>query len=411
MTIDELNKLKGQRAQLVKDMRALSDKEASGPLSADDQTKYAAMEKDFDAKTEAINRAENLSARETQLRNERDSNYRADVGSSDKKRKVRDTADYKEAFFDGFIRKGPNNLGPKFHNVLTEGADADGGFLVPTELETAIVKKVYEQDIMRTLATVRTSSLDSSIPIRTGIPTFAWLGESGTYGNTGPTYGKLSMQAHKCGGIIPISDELLLDSMENMEAEINETAGLAFSVLEIAAHGTGNGVAQPLGLFSTPATLGGVTVGEVIGGTSATAAITADNLVDTFHTLAPQYRAQASWLLNDSAIKLIRKLKTGVSGDLTYLWQPGLIGGQPDTLLGKPVYAYSGAPTPAVSTRSIAFGNMRAYRIQDRLGIAVKYLNERYAELGQVGFRFTMRTDAKLTDGNAVVFFKHGAAS
>jgi len=219
------------------------------------------------------------------------------------------------------------------------------------------------------------------------------------------------MQAHKCGGIIPISDELLLDSVENMEAEINETAGLAFGELEIAAHGNGNGVAKPLGLFATPAVLGGVTIGGVTGSTSATAVVTADNLVDTFHSLAPQYRARASWLLNDATIKLIRKLKTGISGDNTYLWQPGLVAGQPDTLLGKPVNAYSGAPTPAVSTRSIAFGDMKAYRIQDRLGIAVKYLNERYAELGQVGFRFTMRTDAKLTDGNAMVFYTHGAAS
>ena len=85
--------------------------------------------------------------------------------------------------------------------------------------------------------------------------------------------------------------------------------------------------------------------------------------------------------------------------------------GVPDRLYGYPVVVMKGAPQPTAATRSIAFGNLKAYRIRDRLGISVKPLNELYAEIGQVGFRFTKRTDAKLTDAKAIAFYKHGAAS
>jgi len=144
------------------------------------------------------------------------------------------------------------------------------------------------------------------------------------------------------------------------------------------------------------------------GAVSATAAITSDDLIETYHKLGRQYRDRATWVASDTIVKLIRKLK---DNDGNYIWQPGLVAGQPDRILNRPVVTSDFAPTPAASTRSLAFGDLRRYYIADRLGMGMVRLNELGALNGQVYFRVNKRTDGRLTDGNAVVFFKHGAAS
>ncbi len=89
---------------------------------------------------------------------------------------------------------------------------------------------------------------------------------------------------------------------------------------------TGDGSGKPTGIFNAT---GGGQLGVTAG--SATA-ITADELIDLFYSLNSAYRKNAVWLLNDSTMKNIRKLK---DSNGQYLWQPALHEGGFDTLLGK----------------------------------------------------------------------------
>jgi HK97 family phage major capsid protein len=403
-----VTEMKQKRAGLVNQMRALLNKAEAEKrdLNTEEKSSYDAMEKDVDMLGTQIDRAERLAKVEDNLKQQRDSNYRPSTAATQEPdERVNATPAYRKAFFDGLMRrKGINSVGPDYFAVLSGGVDSEGGYLVPTQIEAEIIKKVYEMNPIRALATVRGSALDNSIPVRTGIPTFTWIGESGTYGKSNPNYGKVAMHAHKCGGIIPISEELLQDSIANMEAEVIESAGLAFAELESVAYMTGDGVGKPFGLFAQDA-VAGTAIGYET--TASSTAIVADELLDVFHKLEPQYRARASWVMRDATAKLIRKLKNSVSGD--YHWQPGLIAGQPDMLLGRPVVVCKDAPAVAAGAKAIAFGDLKAYRIQDRLGITVKGLMEIYAEQGQVGWRFSKRLDAKLTDANALVFLKQKA--
>ena len=113
-------------------------------------------------------------------------------------------------------------------------------------------------------------------------------------------------------------------------------------------------------------------------------------------------------MLNDSSIRAIRKLK-----DLNnqYLWQPGLREGEPDLLLGKPLYTSAYMPTIAAGARTILFGDLSYYWIGDRKGITFKRLNERYADYGQVGFLASRRVDAKLILPEAVKVLQQKASS
>lgn len=403
-----------KRAGLVVQMRSLLDtaNKANRDLNADEQTTYNAMEKDVDILGAQIERENKLKTSEDFLRNQRDGAYRADLNEGGRRARngFRKDPAYKAAFEEGFLRLGKNGMGPQHFNVLTVGADADGGYLVPEEYENAIIKKQYEIDPIRQYATVLTTGSDRNIPVRTGIPTFSWLGEGATYSASASTYGTVLIQAHKVGGEVLISEELLQDSATPMEGEIAETAGLAFAEVESTAFGSGTGVGQPLGLWSTTA-VAGTNVGGVTGAASASATYIPDDFVNLYHSLGVPYRANASWLMHDNGVKLARKIVTGISGDKTYIWQPGLTAGAPDTILGRPVVVSKGATAPAISAKSIIFGNLKAYRIQDRLGMSMKRLSELHALAGQIGFLFTKRVDAKLTDANAIVAFTHGAAS
>ena len=140
---------------------------------------------------------------------------------------------------------------------------------------------------------------------------------------------------------------------------------------------------------------------------SSATAITSDELIDLFYSLNSAYRKKAVWLLNDSSIKNIRKLK---DSNGQYLWQPALHEGGYDTLLGKKLYTSPYVPQVSGGNKTIAFGDFSFYWIGDRKGITFKRLNERFAETGQIGFIASMRLDGKLILSEAVKVLQQKSA-
>jgi HK97 family phage major capsid protein len=150
-------------------------------------------------------------------------------------------------------------------------------------------------------------------------------------------------------------------------------------------------------------------VGSSTAGVTAASAtdISADEVIELYHSLKRAYRTNASFLMNDSTALIIR-LKKETTGQ--YIWQPGLVAGRPDTLLGKPVYISDAMPTAAISAKSLLFGDFSYYTIADRSPRTFVRLNELYAANGQVGFRGVQRTDGKLTLAEAVVRLTQAAS-
>lgn len=175
---------------------------------------------------------------------------------------------------------------------------------------------------------------------------------------------------------------------------VQNLEGMGFTVVPFGqGFFTGDGSGKPLGILAAS---GGAETG--ITAASATA-ITADELIDLFYSLKSPYRRNAVWVLNDSTIKAVRKLKDG-SGQ--YLWQPSLTAGTPDTILGRPVRTSAYMPAIAASAKTIAFGDFSYYWIADRQGRSFKRLNELYAANGQVGFLASQRVDGKMILPEAV---------
>ena len=156
---------------------------------------------------------------------------------------------------------------------------------------------------------------------------------------------------------------------------------------------TGNGTAKPTGILNE-------TGGGEVGITTASAtAITADELIDLYYSLKAPYRKNAIWILNDSTVKLIRKLKDSTG---QYLWQAGVKDGEVNTILGRPYFTSAYVPAAEAGAKPVIFGDLNYYWIGDRQGISLKRLNELYAGNGQVGFLASKRLDGKLVLPEAV---------
>ena len=202
--------------------------------------------------------------------------------------------------------------------------------------------------------------------------------------------------------MIKVSEELLNDSVFDLESYIAREFARRIGTKEEEAFFTGDGTGKPLGILAAS---GGAETG--VTAASATA-VTADELMDLFYSLKSPYRKNAVWILNDSTIKAIRKLK---DNNGQYLWQPSLVAGTPDTILGRPVKTSTYMPAIAAGAKTIAFGDFSYYWIADRQGRFFKRLNELYAANGQVGFLGSQRVDGKMILPEAVKVLVQKAGS
>lgn len=379
--------LREKRKKLVDEQRRLMQPavtDARG-FTADEQAALDKMDTDLDGLDKLIARVERV---ETEERAFVPESQRAEVAAATP---VTDTAkQYRDAFWQ-FVRHGAQ---ASEFRAMSIGTDTSGGYTVPDEFRRELIQGLDELNVMRGLATTITSSSGTlTIPKLTTHASASWKTEAAAYSETTPVFDEITFSAHKATALIKVSEELLNDSAFPLEGWIAGEFARALAELEETAFVVGTGSDQPTGV------VGGSTLGKAA---TATNAITADELMDQYHALGRPYRRGAAWLMHDSTKKAIRKLVTGVSGDKTYIWQPGLASGEPDMLLGQPVYTSPDMAEIATGAKAVLFGDFKRYYIVDRQAISIQRLNELYAGNGQVGFRIFKRTDGKLTLATAM---------
>lgn len=391
MTILELRE---KRAKAWEAAKAFLDSHRTdkGVLSAEDDAAYSRMEQEITDLGKEISRMERLEALDAQMKEPVNQPLTGKpMGGRTIERTGRASEEYKTNFWNAMRSKVPL---PSVVNALEEGTDSEGGYLVPDEYERTLVEALEEENVFRQLAKViRTSSGDRKIPVVATKGTASWIDEEGAYTESDDSFGQVSIGAYKVGTMIKVSEELLNDSVFDLESYIAKEFARRIGAKEEEAFFTGDGSGKPLGVL---AATGGAETGVTAASSTA---ITADELMDLFYSLKSPYRKKAVWVLNDSTIKAVRKLKDSTG---QYLWQPSLVAGTPDTLLGRPVKTSAYMPVIAAGAKTIAFGDFSYYWIADRQGRSFKRLNELYAANGQVGFLGSQRVDGKLVLSEAV---------
>lgn len=385
--------LKEKRAKAWEAAKAFLDSKqgSNGLMSAEDAATYDKMEaevvdlgKEIDRlERQAVIDAELAKATSTPITNKPNTQPGGETKTG------RATDEYKRAFWNSMRNKNSYEI----QNALSIGTDSEGGYLVPDEYEKKLVEALEDEVFFRSLATViKTSSGDRKIPIVTSKGEAAWIDEGGQFPESDDSFGQTSIGAHKLATMIKVSDELLNDSVFNIEQYISKEFGRRIGTKEEEAFFIGDGTGKPIGIFNK-------TGGADIGVTAATTSITFDDVMDLYYSLRAPYRNKATWLLNDSTVKAIRKLK---DGNGNYIWQPSVREGEPDKILNRPYRTSIYVPELAAGNRVMAFGDYSYYWIADRQGRSFKRLNELFATTGQVGFLASERVDGKLILSEAV---------
>lgn len=313
-------------------------------------------------------------------------------------------------FIDGYVRHGRETE----LKALSSAVGADGGFAVPQQIDALIARRLLEISPIRSVASVvRTGTSGFRRLVSTGGAASGWVSETGARPETA---------SPKLAEIVPPSGELyanpsatqamLDDAAFDVEGWLANEIATEFARAEGAAFVNGTGINQPKGFLGATLSAAGDNTRafgslQFIGSGNATGfdAAPEAKLIDLVFQLKAPLRQGAVWVMNSATLAVIRKLR---SADGAFLWQPGLIEGQPDRLLGYPVVEAEDMPDVAANACPIAFGNFRAgYLIAERRQTTI--LRDPYTNKPYVQFYATRRVGGQVMDSDAIKLLRIAA--
>lgn len=392
----KLQQLIDQRAKVWEQAKAFVDshQKENGTLSAEDSATYEKMEAEITDLTAAIDRERRAEEREAELNKPVNSPLTVKPGkATDEDVKTGRASD---EYRKGMLQALRSNF-RQISNVLQEGVDTDGGYLVPEEYDKRIIQTLESENIVRGLATKITTSGEHKINIAATKPAAAWVeeGEQISFGDA--TFDQIILDAHKLHVAIKVTEELVYDNAFGLENYIINQFGMALANAEEDAFLNGSGEGRPTGIFH--ATKGG----QIFGTTATQEKVSADELIALIYGLKRPYRKKASFILNDKTISQIRTLK---DNNGAFIWQPSYQAGEPDKLLGYSLHTSAYAPADA-----IAFGDFSYYNIGDRGVRSISVLKEIFAGQGMLAYLAKERVDGRLVLPEAVQLLKIKAKS
>lgn len=410
-----LRELLDKRAGLLSQARALVDaaEAAKRGLSAEETTQYEALMTDVTRMTGEIQREEALIAEEQRFAG--GEGHRPDPQGETgalpqfKSRGLRDGAELRdnpawqpllqrstpaaERRFRSWLRGGQVSLRQEEARALQADLDASGGYLVlPMQFADRLIQAVDNAVFIRQWSTVysvpNAESLGApSLDTDPADPT--WVSELSIGSeDSSMAFGRRELKPHPLAQFIKVSRKLLRQAPD-VEALVLRRLAYKLSVVMENAFLNGTGVNQPLGVFTASAQ--GISTGRDVSTGNTATEMRFDGLIEAKYTLKAQYWPMARWIFHRSGIKQIAKLK---DGEGQYLWQPTTQQGQPDRILGLPVWASEYAPSTFTASQYVGIlGDFSNYWIADALNMDMQRLDELYAATGQVGFISRVEAD------------------
>lgn len=281
--------------------------------------------------------------------------------------------------------------------ALSVGSNPDGGYLVPTAQSNRIISKIYESSPLRQLSTIETiGTSELELPIDQDEGDAGWVGEEQVRSETRtPQVGVQKIPVHEIYAKPKVTQKFLEDAAINVEQWLSGKQADKFARVEATAFILGNGVNKPRGILTYPDGDGRGKVKRIASG--AAGALTPDAIKMMPFELKDAYAANAAWMMKRSTVQSVMLFK---DGDGQYMWRPGLIEGQPSTLVGHALRMADDMPAVQAGSLSVSFGDYRrAYTIVDRLGITV--LRDPFTEKPFVQFYSRKRVGGDVVDFEA----------
>lgn len=403
-----------KRANLFEAMKAVLDRTDNDPSGQDLET-YNRLDTELDAEDAAIQRGEKAEAR--------DKSYahvdRTGVVPADGDEPADDDQAKYRAAWSAMLRNGTQDMDPEDRRVLNAGrinlpknaagvgTGAAGGYAVPPEFREQFIQQLKFYGPMLQEAEVIETDSGASMAWPTNDDTSnvgAILAENTQVTEQDVTLGTASISAYMyTSKLVRVSFQLIQDLPTFDGWLIDRLAERVGRILN-AHYTTGTGTAQPLGIVT------GGTVGVTGTGSFGTLGVFgtqgADNLIDLVESLDPAYGASSNlaFMGHQQTRRALRKLKDSQN---RYLWEISLQAGTPDSVLGYRFLVNNDMATPAASSKSLLFGDIRAaYLARIVRELTTLRLTERYADFLQVGFLAFERADGTVQNASAYRVFQ-----
>jgi HK97 family phage major capsid protein len=308
-----------------------------------------------------------------------------------------------KGFVDGYLRRGSTTEVKSLSGAVAK----DGGYAIPREIDALIASQVKEYSPMRQLAqVVQVGSSGYRKLVAVGGTASGWVGEAVARPETNaPEFAEIAPPSGELYANPAASQAMLDDVAFDLESWLSTEIAMEFGRAEGAAFINGTGIDQPLGFLSTPISKSADAV-RAFGTLQYMPSGSADGfgtnpesrLIDLVHQVKSPLRQGASWVMNSATLAEVRKLKTA---DGAFLWQPGLVDGQPNRLLGYPVVEAEDMPDIGAGNTPVAFGNFKAgYLIAERS--ATQILRDPFTHKPFVHFYATKRIGGQVLDSEAI---------
>ncbi|MPZ69728.1 MAG: phage major capsid protein [Actinobacteria bacterium] len=289
---------------------------------------------------------------------------------------------------------------------LSVGAAAAGGTTVPKSFRAQLYEYlVSTTGVRQTNVTVLTTAggENLTIPRAQSHGTAAIVGEGSALPENDPTFSAITLGAWKHAEFLEVTNELTTDTGIDLEGYLARQAGRAIGLKSGSGYTIGSGANEPTGVFTAAGT-------GVVGATTGNGGQpTADELIDLFYSVIPEYRRNGYWLMADSTVNYIRKLKNNDT-DKDYLFDYGQSGGL-DTFLGRPIVVDAAAPALGSAVNSIAFGDFSGYYIRDVSSIRFEKSTDYLFKNDMTAYRAILRTDGNLVDHTGAIQLYRGAST
>lgn len=314
--------------------------------------------------------------------------------------------EYKDAF-SAYVKRGEEK-------ALSIGSNPDGGYLVPSETESEITRRLTAVSPIRAIASVRNvSSTVYKKPVTLTGPAVGWVAETASRPQTNSqTIDLIDFPTAELYAMPAATSAFLDDAAVDVGQWIADEVNAAFAEQETAAFVNGNGTNKPKGFLTETLVAESAWVWDKLGyiatGVSGgwPAGDASDVLIDLVYALKAGYRQNASWVMNRKTQAAVRKLK---DADGNYLWSPGAAAGAKATLLGFDLVEAEDMPDVAAAATPIAFGDFRrGYLVVDRTGVNV--LRDPYSAKPYVLFYTTKRVGGGVQDFDAIKLLKFSAS-
>ena len=421
---DELNELQSITHEYRKSLRAYEQRTGLAPQTVDstgageEKEKFARMDADLSAiEMRAQDVAERKALTERLAKLEAQPMFKTRAAGKSGQSYTRDSDEYAAAWLRSVATGDMTSL-----RAATDIALTTSGAAVPTDMERRIIEKMQQVGVVRSLAKVNSIDSKRTITVEGALPATSLIGEASSVTQDEITYGTaITVTPYKYATRLTISQEFIEDAIGSNGigsglAYCADKCAMSIALKQEEVFTTGTGSSQPQGCMGSGMNTALINASQVtdLGGGAITT-VTADNIIDTYHLVPPEYRVGASfsWLFHDTFLKTVRKLKN--SGSVTssgayptdYIWTPGTTGSTmngnfPGTLYGVPYRIAKYAPTATANNNVFALiGNFEYFEIFDRTGVTS--LVDPYSESAthQVNLIVYTRTDSRIMLANA----------